>query len=172
MTTVSLIVAYSRNRVIGKDNQLPWKLPGDLAHFKRQTLGKPIIMGRKTWESLGRPLPGRTNIVVTRSAQDLDTAELESRFAGAVVVDSIDAAFKATCTAGDVPEVCLIGGAQLYADALDKVDRIVATEIDLDIDGDAYFPVLDPEQWVETDRQAQPAENGLSYDFVQYQRKR
>jgi len=169
MTTVSLIVAYSRNRVIGKDNQLPWKLPGDLAHFKRQTVGKPIIMGRKTWESLGRPLPGRTNIVVSRSAQTMDTAALESRFAGAVVVDTIDAAFLA---AGDVPEICLIGGAQLYADALDKVDRIVATEIDIEIDGDAFFPELDPGVWVETDREPQPPENNLRYDFVIYQRKR
>lgn len=133
MTTVSLIVAYSRNRVIGKDNQLPWKLPGDLAHFKRQTLGKPIIMGRKTWLSLGRPLPGRTNIVVSRSGQ--------GDFTGAVLVDSIDAAFDA---AGDVDEVCVIGGAQLYADALSKVDKIVATEIDIEIQGDAFFPELDP----------------------------
>lgn len=168
MTTVSLIVAYSRNRVIGKDNQLPWKLPGDLAHFKRQTLGKPIIMGRKTWESLGRPLPGRTNIVVSRSAN-----ALAPQFAGAVVVDGIDAAFDAASkTADTVEEVCLIGGAQLYADALDKVDRIVATEINAEIEGDAFFPALDPSVWVEIDRQPQPKENNLSYDFVTYQRKR
>lgn len=169
MTTVSLIVAYSRNRVIGKDNQLPWKLPGDLAHFKRQTVGKPIIMGRKTWQSLGRPLPGRTNIVVSRSASSLDAGTLESRFAGALVVTTIDEAFAA---AGDVPEICLIGGAQLYADALDKVDQIVATEIDIEIDGDAFFPELDPAVWVETDREPQPPENNLTYDFVIYQRKR
>ncbi|MCD8504160.1 MAG: dihydrofolate reductase [Burkholderiaceae bacterium] len=160
MTTVSLIVAYSRNRVIGKDNQLPWKLPGDLAHFKRQTLGKPIIMGRKTWLSLGRPLPGRTNIVVSRSGQ--------GDFTGAVLVDSIDAAFDA---AGDVDEVCVIGGAQLYADALSKVDKIVATEIDIEIQGDAFFPELDPKIWVESDRQAQPPENNLTYAFVEYRKR-
>lgn len=165
MTMVSLIVAYSRNRVIGKDNQLPWKLPGDLAHFKRETLGKPIIMGRKTWQSLGRPLPGRTNIVVSRTAPDLTPGH----FKGAVVVHTLHEAFQA---AGDVPEICVIGGAQLYADALDRVDRVVATEIDLEIDGDAYFPVLDPEVWVETVRQPQPPENNLSYDFVEYRRQR
>lgn len=159
MTTVSLIVAYSHNRVIGKDNALPWKLPGDLAHFKRQTLGKPIIMGRKTWLSLGRPLPGRTNIVVSRSG--------EGDFTGAVHVGSLDEAFKA---AGDVEEVCIIGGAQLYADALPKVDKIIATEIDAEIDGDAFFPELNQKIWLETDRQPQPEENNLSYDFVTYQR--
>lgn len=160
MTAVCLIVAYSRNRVIGKDNQLPWKLPGDLAHFKRQTMGKPIIMGRKTWLSLGRALPGRTNIVVSRSGN--------GKFEGAVLVDSLDAAFAA---AGPVDEVCIIGGAQLYSDALARVDRIVATEIDVEIDGDAFFPALDPEIWVETDRQPQPPENNLPYDFVEYRKR-
>lgn len=160
MTKVSLIVAYSRNRVIGKDNTLPWKLPGDLAHFKRQTLGKPIIMGKKTWLSLGRPLPGRTNIVVSRSGV--------GDFTGAVLVDSLEAAFEA---AGQAHEVCIIGGAQLYADALPKVDTIIATEINAEIDGDAFFPVLDPKIWVETDRQPQPPENNLAYDFVQYKRQ-
>ncbi|UOD50770.1 dihydrofolate reductase [Orrella daihaiensis] len=160
MTTVSLIVAYSRNRVIGKDNQLPWKLPGDLAHFKRQTMGKPIIMGRKTWLSLGRPLPGRTNIVVSRSGQ--------GDFTGAVLVHSLEQALGA---AGQVDEVCVIGGAQLYADALPKVDKVIATEIDTDVDGDAFFPVLDPNVWVETERQPQPADNHLAYDFVEYRRR-
>lgn len=160
MSLVSLIVAYSRNRVIGKDNQLPWKLPGDLAHFKRQTMGKPIIMGKNTWLSLGRPLPGRTNIVVSRSGQ--------GDYAGAVLANSLDAAFQA---AGDVAEVFIIGGAQLYADALTMADRIIATEIHADIEGDAHFPALDPSAWVETERQPQPTENNLSYDFVQYRRR-
>ncbi len=160
MTVVSLIVAYSRNRVIGKDNQLPWKLPADLAHFKRQTLGKPIIMGKKTWVSLGRPLPGRLNIVVSRSGV--------GDFTGAQLVDSIDSAF---ALASNVPEVCIIGGAQLYKDSLERVDRIIATEIDIEIDGDAFFPALDPKIWVETDRQSQPPDNNLRYDFVEYRRK-
>lgn len=160
MSQVSLIVAYSRNRTIGKDNQLPWRLPGDLAHFKRHTLGCPIIMGRKTWLSLGRPLPGRTNIVVSRSGQ--------GDFTGAVLVNSLQAALEHTAAER---EVFMIGGAQLYADALPLVDRIVATEVHADVEGDAFFPELDQNVWIETDRQPQPPENGLAYDFVEYRRR-
>jgi dihydrofolate reductase len=160
MTQLSMIVAYSRNRAIGKDNQLPWRLPGDLAHFKRHTLGKPIIMGRKTWDSLGRPLPGRHNIVVSLAGQ--------SDFTGATQVNSLEAALAA---AGDEPEVFLIGGAQLYAEAMPKADRIVATEISADIEGDAFFPALNANEWVETRRESQPPENGLPYDFVEYVRQ-
>jgi dihydrofolate reductase len=155
-----LIVAYSQNRVIGIDNQLPWRLPGDLAHFKRQTLGHPIIMGRKTWVSIGRPLPGRTNIVVSRSGQ--------GDFTGAVLVDSLEAALKQTA---DQAQVFIIGGAQLYREALPAVDQIIATEVHAHIDGDAFFPELADSDWVETDRQPQPPENGLAYDFVQYRRR-
>ncbi|MGN6579202.1 MAG: dihydrofolate reductase [Bordetella sp.] len=158
---LTLIVAYASNRVIGRDNGLPWKLPGDLAHFKRTTLGHPIIMGRKTWESLGRPLPGRTNIVVTRQA--------DYAAAGAVVVTSLQAALDA-CT--NDAEPFIIGGAQLYALALPTADRIVATEVHARIDGDAWFPELPQNQWRETDRQAQPEENGLRYDFVTYERSK
>jgi dihydrofolate reductase len=160
MSSISLIVAYSRNRTIGKDNQLPWRLPGDLAHFKRQTLGKPIIMGRKTWLSLGRPLPGRTNIVVSRSGQ--------GDFTGAVLVNSLESAIE---QAAGSDEVFIIGGAQLYADALPVVDRIVATEVHAEVEGDAFFPALDPNTWVEADRQPQPPENDLAYDFVEYRRR-
>ncbi|WP_019937936.1 dihydrofolate reductase [Bordetella sp. FB-8] len=156
---LTLIVAYANNRVIGRDNKLPWKLPGDLAHFKRTTLGHPIIMGRKTWESLGRPLPGRTNIVVTRQAGY--AAE------GAVVAASLQAAQDA-CPKDAAPFV--IGGAQLYTLALPAAERIVATEVHTLIDGDAWFPELPPGQWRETGRQSQPAENGLQYDFVTYER--
>jgi len=160
MSSISLIVAYSRNRTIGKDNQLPWRLPGDLAHFKRQTLGKPIIMGRKTWLSLGRPLPGRTNIVVSRSGQ--------GDFTGAVLVNSLEGAIE---QAAGNHEVFIIGGAQLYADALPVVDRIVATEVHAEVEGDAFFPALDSSTWVEAGRQPQPSENGLAYDFVEYRRR-
>lgn len=161
MTTVSLIVAYSRNRVIGKDNQLPWRLPGDLAHFKRNTLGKPIIMGRKTWESLGRPLPGRLNVVVSKSGK--------GNFEGALLVDSLQAALAAT---DNVPEVFIIGGAQLYGQALSVADRIVATEIDAVVDGDAFFDQINPSDWVQTTREVQPPENGLTYAFVEYERRK
>lgn len=159
MTVLNLIVAYSRNRVIGKDNELPWRLPADLAHFKRHTIGKPIIMGRKTWESLGRPLPGRLNVVISRSGQ--------GDYTGAVVVDSLERALEAV--KGN-PEAFIIGGAQLYQQSLPIVQRIIATEIQAHIDGDAYFPPLDPQDWLEKAREPQPEENGLGYDFVQYER--
>ena len=156
---LTLIVAYASNRVIGRDNGLPWKLPGDLAHFKRTTLGHPIIMGRKTWESLGRPLPGRANIVVTRQA--------DYAAAGAIVVTSLQAALDA-CPKDIDPFV--IGGAQLYTLALPIANRIVATEVHAEVDGDAWFPELPSDQWQETDRQPQPEENGLRYDFATYER--
>ncbi|VFR20735.1 Dihydrofolate reductase [plant metagenome] len=158
---LTLVVAYARNRAIGRDNALPWRLPGDLAHFKRTTLGAPIVMGRKTWESLGRPLPGRRNIVISRDAA--------YAAAGADVAGSIDAAL---ALAGDVPEVFVIGGAQIYAQALDRADRIVATEVHAEVQGDAFFPPLPAEGWREVSRAAQPAENGYAYDFVDYTRDR
>ncbi|MBX6318341.1 dihydrofolate reductase [Pigmentiphaga sp.] len=154
-----LIVAYAANRVIGRDNALPWRLRGDLAHFKRTTLGHPIIMGRKTWESLGRPLPGRQNIVLTRDADY--SAE------GATVVRTLDQAIAA---AGTAERIYVIGGAQVYAAALDRADRIIATEIHAEVPGDAYFPSLPAGQWRETAREPQPPEDGLAYDFVTYER--
>ena len=157
---LTLVVAYSDNRVIGRDNALPWKLPGDLAHFKRTTLGSPIIMGRKTWESLGRPLPGRTNVVVSRN-----TAYAAQ---GAVVVPTLHAAVQAC---GDIEEAYVIGGAQIYAQALSLAQRVIATEVHAHVDGDAYFPALPPGEWQEISREPQPAENGYSYDFVVYERR-
>jgi len=157
---LTLVVAYARNRVIGRDNALPWKLPGDLAHFKRTTLGHPIVMGRKTWESLGRPLPGRRNIVISRDAAYAAT--------GAEVVSSLPAAL-AACA--DVAQVCVIGGAQIYAAALPLADRIVATEVQADVQGDAWFPELPADEWREVARQGQPGENGYEYDFVEYARQ-
>jgi dihydrofolate reductase len=156
---LNLIVAYARNRTIGLENALPWKLPSDLAFFKRTTMGCPIIMGRKTWQSIGRPLPGRLNVVVTRDSQ--------AQFEGATCVQSIEQAIAIT---KNMPEAFVIGGAQLYADMLPKIDRIVATEIDQDIQGDAFFAPLDPSQWRETSRAPQPEENGLTYAFVTYVR--
>jgi dihydrofolate reductase len=156
---LNLIVAYARNRTIGQDNALPWKLPGDLAFFKRTTMGCPIIMGRKTWQSIGRPLPGRLNVVVTR--------DVAAQFEGAHCVQSVEQALALT---QHMPEVFVIGGAQLYADMLPRVDRVVATEIDHDIAGDATFATLDSKQWRETSRAPQPEENGLTYAFVTYEK--
>ncbi|HEY5790823.1 MAG TPA: dihydrofolate reductase, partial [Gammaproteobacteria bacterium] len=126
---LALIAALDRNRLIGRDNALPWHLPADLQHFKRLTLGKPVLMGRRTWESLGRPLPGRHNIVLSR-----DPA---FRAEGATVVGSLDAALEA---AGDAAEAMVIGGAAFYATMLPRARRLYLTEVDGEFDGDAWFP--------------------------------
>lgn len=157
---IQLVVAYSDNRVIGKDNSLPWRLPSDLAHFKRTTMGKPIIMGRKTWESLGRPLPGRPNLVVSRNPAYAAS--------GAQVFPSLDAALDACPETGPV---CVIGGEQLFRLALPRAQEVIATEVHAHIDGDTWFPPLEPSQWQEVQRLPQPAENGLDYDFVTYRRR-
>ncbi len=160
MTLLTLIVARARNLTIGRDNTLPWRLPEDLAHFKRTTMGAPVIMGRKTWDSIGRPLPGRRNIVVSRNPALV--------IAGAEVAASLEDAQR-LCVG--VPEVFLIGGAQLYAEALPSADRLVVTEIDTDVEGDAFFPAIDPAQWIETSREAHhSAANGFDYAFVTYER--
>ncbi|KAB0566805.1 dihydrofolate reductase [Pseudomonas palleroniana] len=139
---LSLIAALGENRVIGVDNSMPWHLPGDFKYFKATTLGKPIIMGRKTWESLGRPLPGRLNIVVSRQT-DL---ELE----GAQVFPSLDAAVEraeAWALEQGADELMLIGGAQLYAQGLEQADRLYLTRVALSPEGDAWFPEFDLNRW-------------------------
>ena len=159
---LSLIVARARNGVIGRDNALPWRLPGDLAFFKRTTLGHPIIMGRRTWDSIGRPLPGRRSIVVTHDPH--------WKAQGAERAASIDAAVSA-CRAA--PQAFVIGGAQLFVDALPLADGLYVTEIDRDIDGDVVMPAFDPAQWVETSREVQPpgGPDALPYAFVHYARR-
>lgn len=156
---IQVIVAYSTNRVIGNNNKMPWHLPSDLAHFKRATMGHPIIMGRKTWESLGRALPGRPNLVISRDAN--------YQAKGAEVFTSIEAALNKY---SNVPTVCIIGGAQLYELAMPLVDEIIATEIHAEILGDTWFPALEPNHWHETERLPQPEENGLKFDYVRYAR--
>ncbi len=154
---LNLIFARARNGVIGKDNTLPWHLPEDLAHFKQTTLGQPVVMGRKTWESLPqkfRPLPGRTNIVVTR--QTSWQAE------GAVVVHSIEEALK-QCPQD--AQIWVIGGAEVYAQAMPLAQCAVVTEIDADFEGDAFAPTFDT-GWQETARTTHVAANGLTYSFV------
>lgn len=156
---IRLVVAYTDNRVIGRDNGMPWHLPADLAHFKRTTLGHPIIMGRNTWDSLGRPLPGRRNLVVSRNTSLVAP--------GAEVWPSLEDAL-AQCE--DVEIVCIIGGAQIFVHALTLADELIATEIHEHIEGDVFFPALDAALWQETAREPQPEENGLRYDFVTYRR--
>ena len=158
--SLSLIVAYAQNRTIGRENTLPWKLAGDLAHFKRTTLGHPIIMGRKTWDSLGRPLPGRRNIVISRDASKVAN--------GAEFVSSLDEALNRLAPNEDA---YIIGGAQIYQQALPLVDHVVATEVQAIVEGDAFFATLDPTLWKEVSRVSQPPENGLAYDIVQYDRR-
>ena len=158
MTVVSLIAAMAKNRAIGLDNRLPWRLPEDLAHFKRTTMGKPVIMGRKTWESLGRPLPGRLNIVVTRNP--------DWQADGCVAVASLDAALAA---AGPVDEAFVIGGAELYGHALARADRLYLTEIGIEVAGDAFFPEFDRTGWREAWREDH-RNDAFSYRFVRYER--
>lgn len=158
--TIQLVVAYSSNRVIGRDNALPWRLPADLAHFKRITLGQPIIMGRNTWESLGRPLPGRPNLVISRNR--------EYQAPGASVHATLEAALAAS---RDAERICIIGGEQIFKHALSVADEIIATEVHADIAGDTYFPEVDPAVWHEIERLPQPDENGYSFDFVVYRRR-
>lgn len=159
---ITLIVARARNGVIGANGALPWRLPEDLAHFKRTTMGHPIVMGRKTWESIGRPLPGRRNIVVSRQS--------ELAIAGAEVVPSLDAAL-ALC--GGASEMFVIGGAQLYREALPRAQRLVVTEIDADFEGDAFWEAPDPARWKVTAREHRPptAERPFGLDFVTYERR-
>lgn len=154
---LSLIAAMAHNSVIGLNNQLPWRLPADLKHFKAVTLGKPVIMGRKTYESIGKPLPGRANIVVTRDVSY--TAE------GVLIVHSLEEALAKT---KDAPEAMLIGGAQLYAEALPHAQRMYLTLIDAEFPGDAFFPHYNPRDWHETAREehAPDENNPYSYSFL------
>ena len=144
----------ARNRVIGRDNRLPWRLPEDLAYFKRVTLGHPVIMGRRTWESIGRPLPGRLNIVVSRNPG--------YRAPGAVVVPSLDEAWRA---AGDADEACVIGGTSLFEEALPVADRIHLTEVDAEVEGDTCFPDFDRSQWLEREVARHPRDERHEYPF-------
>jgi dihydrofolate reductase len=159
---VSLIAALADNGVIGRDNQLPWRLRADLQHFKRLTMGRPIVMGRRTWESIGRPLPGRTNIVITR-----DTA---FRAEGGVVAHSIEQALEA---AGDCDELFIIGGAELYAQTLPLADRLYLTRVKAEVPGDALFPPLTPGEWREVGRESHGADENNEYacEFVVLDRR-
>ena len=158
--TLTLIVATDRHNGIGIRNTLPWRLPEDLAFFKRTTTGHPIIMGHKTFDSIGRPLPNRRNIVVTRNAG--------WSHAGVEAVRSLPLAAE---LAGE-GEVFVIGGAQIYAAALPLAARLIVTEIAADFECDAFFPRMDASEWVEVSReQHYSAENGFDYSFVIYQRR-
>ncbi len=159
---ISIIAAMAKNRVIGVRNTLPWYLPEDLKHFKALTLGHHLLMGRKTFESIGKPLPGRTTIIITRNSM--------YRAAGCRVVNSIDAALS---TAQMDNELFFVGGADLYQQVIEIADRLYLTEIQADFVGDAWFPLVDATQWRETERTTRHAEadGGLVYDFAVYDKQ-
>lgn len=151
---ISLVVAAADNDVIGRDGGLPWRLPADLRHFRELTMGKPIVMGRLTWESIGRPLPGRQNIVMTR--QVAYTAE------GADVVATAE---EAVAEAGGADEIMVIGGAQVYAEFLPRAGRIYLTRVHAEPAGDVRFPPVDEAEWRETSRDAHGADAEHEYAF-------
>ena len=163
MSKLSIIVAMAKNRTIGVNNALPWRCPEDLRHFKALTMGHHIIMGRKTFESIGKPLPGRTTVVVTRNT-DLDIA-------GCLIAHSLEQAV-AACAGDD--EIFIVGGAELYAQALPLVDTLFITEIQQEVTGDAHFPELNPSDWREVSREPHRQETPqvLQYHFVEYRRSK
>jgi len=161
---ISFVVAVADNGVIGRDGGLPWRIPGDLKFFKAQTLGKPVIMGRKTWDSIGRPLPGRTNIVITRDSNYV--AE------GALVAGELEEALELARAEGP-EEACIIGGAQIFDQAFSRCDKIVLTEVHAAPEGDVVFPDFDRAGWKETWREEHPAEGDQpAYSFVILERLR
>ncbi|HEX4046045.1 MAG TPA: dihydrofolate reductase [Gammaproteobacteria bacterium] len=161
---IAAIVAMAENRVIGHHNQLPWRLPADLKHFKTLTMGCPVLMGRKTYASIGRPLPGRLNVVITR-----DPA---FKAEGCVVVTSLIDAIKRASLAQEVKTIFIIGGAEIYQQALPLLQRIYLTVIHHLFDGDAFFPELDKGEWQEAacERHAADEQNPYDYSFVTLER--
>ncbi len=160
---ISIIVAVAENGAIGSNNRLPWHLPDDLKRFKALSLGKPIVMGRRTFDSIGRPLPGRENIVVSRDS--------ELAIEGAVVVHSLNEALAA---AGTVPEIVVIGGAAIFRQVLPRTDTIHLTRVHARVDGDVFFPDLDPAQWREAavEHHAADERHQYAFSFVTLQRIR
>lgn len=153
---VVLIAALARNRVIGRAGALPWHLPDDLRQFKTRTLGRPVVMGRKTWESIGRALPGRLNLVVTRQPG--------YRAPAAEVVPDLDGALARA--AGEGPdEVCIIGGGELYAAALPRADELVLTHVEAEVEGDAFFPAIDLSSWQAVEESAHPVDERHAHPF-------
>ena len=152
---ISLIVAASTNNIIGAKGDLPWRLSADLKRFRALTMGKPIIMGRKTYESIGRPLPGRQNIVVTRNPGFVAD--------GCDVVSSIDTAVE---VAGDAEEIMVIGGSHIYAAFLPRADRIYLTRVQAELEGDAYLPDIDNDKWHEVSAETHAADDSNDYDAV------
>ena len=161
MSNLSIIVAMAKNRIIGINNTLPWRIPADLQHFKKLTMGHHLIMGRKTFESIGRPLSGRTTVVVTR--------DRSLKIDGCIVAHSLPEAI-ASCTSD--PQIFVVGGADIYAQALGLADTLLITEIQQEIAGDAWFPEFNRSEWLEVSREkhSQETPQPLEYHFVTYHR--
>lgn len=162
---ISAIVAMSQNCVIGKDNKIPWHLPADLKYFKRTTINHHIILGRKCYESIGRPLPKRTNIIITRNK----AFEAE----GCVIVNSIEAALEYSRNQ-DQSEVFIVGGGQIYEQSMELWDRLYLTEVETEVDGDIYFPKIDDKQWIIINEKYHMANenNPHNYTFKVYERRK
>ena len=162
---IELVYAVARNGVIGRDNVMPWRLPSDLAHFKRVTLGNPVIMGRKTFESIGKPLPERTNIVMTR----------DGAFApiGVTVAHSADDALTAARSSANARTISVIGGAEIYRQFMPHARRLIVTHVKAEPDGDTTMPPVDPDVWIELSREAgQPHPNDTArVEFAVYERR-
>lgn len=172
MTILSMIVATAENNIIGRDNDMPWHLPADLAYFKKVTLGKPIIMGRKTYESIGRPLPGRRNIVISR---DESYSPQGKGAAGVDIVTSVEQALALVdgSDGGDaVEEIMVIGGGAIYAHCLPKADRLYVTHIKAKIDGDTRFPDYDDDSWQKMSSEVRDSDekNAYQLDFCVYEK--
>lgn len=160
---ISLIAAVAENGVIGREGGLPWRIPEDLKFFKATTLGKPVIMGRKTYDSIGKPLPGRLNIVLTRDAR--------WRAQGVRVAHDLDAALEIARASG-ADEAMIIGGENVYEAALPHAGRLYLTQVHREFDGDAHFPMLNPEEWLETARkEGAPGDSPLEYTFLTLERR-
>ncbi|POZ56314.1 Dihydrofolate reductase type 3 [Lysinibacillus sphaericus] len=157
---ISLIVAHDHNHVIGYENGMPWHLPGDLQYFKQKTMGKPMIMGRKTFESIGRPLPGRRNIVVTRDAN--------YRADGIETATSIE---EALALAGDVPEIMIIGGEQIFRLSMELTDRIYITKINHSFKGDTFFPTYEDDFVLVSSQEPETAPEGYTFQYQIYERR-
>lgn len=159
---IAIIVAADENGVIGRDNRLPWRLPADLRHFREITLGKPVVMGRRTYESIGKPLVGRHNIVLTRQPGTV--------IEGCTVVHSLDGAIDA---AGDAAELMIIGGAAIYRESLGLVNRIYLTRVHTAVEGDTWFPDIDYGEWIETSIEEHAADerNEFPYSFEVLERR-
>jgi len=159
---ISLIAAMANNRIIGRDNKMPWHLPADLKHFKQVTMGKPVIMGRKTFESIGKPLPGRQNIIITRQSG--------LALNGCDIVHSIE---DAIALVKNIDEVMIIGGGTIYESMIDKADRLYITLIELEADGDTQFPAWNEDEWSIIDEEPHLADdkNPYNYRFITLERK-